>query len=88
MTVLIGITQTPEEAVKNLRSEFTGLGIEAIVGPFRSPDDASSWMQFMMKRTEDYETIPVASNGSENDYWYGFTCDLIDSLAEIFESAH
>jgi hypothetical protein len=88
MTVLIGITQTPEEAVKHLRTEFTGLGIEAIVGPFRSSDDASCWMKFMMNRTEDSETISVSSDGSGNDYWYGFTCDLIDSLAEISEPAH
>jgi hypothetical protein len=87
MTILIGITQNPDETVENLRTEFTGLGIEAIVGPFISSDDASSWMKFMMKRTEDYEKISVPSDDAKNDYWYGFTCDLIESLAEIPEPA-
>lgn len=79
MTILIGITQSPEKTEEHLCMEFKEVGTRAIVGPFRSAEDASSWMQFMMTRAKDYQQVSVPAPSSGANWWYGFTFERLES---------
>jgi len=79
MTLLIGITQNPNEADKQIFQEFKVSGGQTIVGPFMTSKDASEWMTFMINRREGYEQIPLMSNFSGKGLWYGITVEYFEA---------
>lgn len=82
MKVLIGITQSPEESEAVLCQEPSISGTRTFVGPFRSSEDASDWVEFMMTRREGYEIVPPPQSGSLNGKaWFGFTFEHIKQQA-------
>lgn len=87
MTVLIGITQAPEETEQHLFNDFEGVSTTAVVGPFRSSDEASNWMQFMMARTGGYKHVPDPSTTLQSDIWFGFTCKCTEAEAHCHQPA-
>ena len=81
MTVLIGITQSPEKTEDYICMEYKGVGTRTIVGPFGSPEQASGWMHFMKVRADEYQEIAVPNQlGIENE-WYGFAFELLETKA-------
>ncbi|WP_136796725.1 hypothetical protein [Desulfosediminicola ganghwensis] len=86
MTVLIGITQASEKTEQKIFTEFKGVGTTAIVGPFKSSDEASNWMHFMMSRSGAYKHIQSPSS-DVGEHWYGFTCECIESTDDHHQSA-
>ena len=80
MTVLIGITQEPEETAKHFSAKYKeAQDTTNIVGPFWSAEEASNWMEFIKARTDDYEHVLNGSPFSDTKYWYGFTCECIEA---------
>ncbi len=80
MTVLIGITQKPEETAKHFSEKYEEVQETTnIVGPFWSAKEASNWMEFIKARTDDYEHVLNPDPFSANKYWYGFTCECIEA---------
>lgn len=78
MKTLIGITQHLEETEEYLSKEFKISGAKTEVGPFRSSEDASQWMQFMMTRSEGYEPVTLPVQPSADSIWYGFTFERLE----------
>jgi len=87
MTVLIGITQAPEETEQHLFNDFEGVSTTAVVGPFTSSNEASSWMKFMMARTGSYKHVQDPSTPTQGENWYGFTCECTDAEAHCKQPA-
>jgi hypothetical protein len=78
MKVLIGITKGQREAAESICKEFKGSGMRTEVGPFRSSQDASEWMRFMMARAEGYEQVTIPFKSSDDNLWYGFTFECVE----------
>ena len=80
MTVLIGITQEPGKTAKHFSAKYEeAQETTAIVGPFSSAEKASSWMEFIKARTDNYEHVLNPSPFFKNKYWYGFTCQSTEA---------
>lgn len=79
MKVVIGITQSIEEVEKNICKKFKRSTISTEVGPFRSSEDASLWMQFMMARAKGYEQVTIPLEPSVDTPWYGFVFEGVES---------
>jgi hypothetical protein len=71
MKLLIGITQDLDLTKSNISEKFDHLSEPVEVGPFKTKDEASGWVKFMMDRGTDYEEFVTAETGSLNKPWWG-----------------
>lgn len=80
MTVLVGITQEPDETAQHFSVKYKeARETLAIVGPFHSAEEASDWMEFIKSRLDDYEHVLNSSPFLHKRYWYGFTCECVEA---------